>query len=134
MCFCKHKNCLQHLVADIDIKCYKVVFRANKNEWFSLHMGYPYTKDKVTESTNFSLEELDKAFYLEESVFHSYINLQSTFSRVKSWKKQQNGFRYDFRILECVIPKGTPYWINEAHGEYASTRIKPVKELNNTKP
>lgn len=117
------KKPIPHKIAEEDLTCYKVVWYVDKRHYVSEyqyhhhHVGETYTADK------FPLDYLDQSAKLNGGVFHSYAKKNISLYIDKC------GYGGAKRVIECIIPKGTPYWHNESHNEYASTSIMVVREV-----
>ena len=109
----------RHKIAEEDLVCYKVVYRRDDNSWWSLYQDFVYENGKTYTEDCYSLESLDKFNCLEEGVFHSYCSLATA-------AKASFSSGHKTSIIECIIPKGTPYWESDRGCEYASTSIKIV--------
>lgn len=122
------------LVAEKDIKCYKILVLRNfnhlRNEPKILTSYYYYNKKwKLGKLYNTKLDntKLDinicgprhpfgYDILIINQGFHSYCSLT-----VVGWQYHINGILY-----ECVIPKGATYYSDDE--EYVSTQIKIVKK------
>lgn len=104
----------QHKIAEEGIVCYKVMLPSsfNKDAWYSPLYEFYYIEGKQYIERSVPLKKLDRLNCLGEGVFHSYIKPQPDYYYVK--------------CVKCIIPAGTPYWVNEENWEYASTAIKVI--------
>lgn len=130
MCFYKSDlECeRRYKVSDKDIPCYKIVMSESGSDigiseivGFRYQVGCTYVgvKDPV------SLDKLDDpgCKILSGGVFHSYICITLAVVLLYSAINKANGNNF-FRIMDCVIPAGTPYWENSKMNEFASTSIR----------
>jgi len=95
--------------ADKDIVCYKIV-RLEGKKIFSAYRGSLYYLNKKRRTI-----KLSNDFYVIHKGYHSYINLHhlNLHHRVND----------PYTMVECIIPKGSKYYINESEGEYVSSSI-----------
>lgn len=139
MCFNKDlQKDTMHSISDEDIVCYKIVrgVRGDKN-YFSQITHFPYHLGETYEENSISLYSLDAFNVLSYGVFHSYIKIHEYDLGVLALYNQKNDSlstiqrsKLDYFILKCVIPAGTPYWVNHWEGEYASKAIKVIEALD----
>lgn len=104
----------RHKIAETDIVCYKNMYRSSNGIWISTCMGFRYKEGNTYTEDSVPLKELDKNVCLEDGVFHSYVNDDRVY--------------FTACCVKCVIPAGTPYWVDELGKEYASTAIKIIGE------
>ena len=125
----------QSKLAEEDIPVFKIVRRNLKAYYRNFH----YSIGEVFK-TEISVPMYSpcKVFYIEEG-FHSYSNQECKTAITETLSEpiitvfhMFHGELYrldsyiDACILECVIPKGSIYYINP-RGEYVSDKIKPIK-------
>lgn len=137
MCFVK--DFLPHKIANEDIRCYKVVRKYDNENYFrSSVFHYPYElgctyfakppyyfRERCVDVLHF----LDNLNVLSFSVFHSFIEIDELELAEIDIQNGSDGYRAKCVILECVIPAGTPYWVNAKSKQYASTSIKVVRSI-----
>jgi hypothetical protein len=113
------------------------------DSYFSFFRGFEYKLGKTYTQPN-SFDGLKK-FYPYDGIlivegFHSYsvdCNYRKDnpyYFNVYSPDKSRHIESYETKLhntvlIDCVIPKGTPYYVNES-GEYVSTAIKIMGETN----
>lgn len=119
---------LIHKVSDKDIVCYKTVYERSPGNVYSNIQAFHYEIGETYTENSIPLSELDNNLVLEGGVFHSYIdfgtiNLQGMMLHNLSCHSKSY-------VMKCIIPAGTPYWVNKNFNEYASTSIKVVELLN----
>ena len=107
MCFIKKRRFSLPKIAREDIFCYKIVLRFNVS-FVSLIQGFPYVRGE-TYKTRFIPHEKFFKMYISRG-FHSYINMPPE-------------IYLKYRIVKCIIPKGTRYYKDDIHGEYVSEKI-----------
>lgn len=114
-------------IAEKDIICYKVfhiqniIFDKSKiQKLYSEYMNFLYIPYKKQEHINLKIEN-DIIRYIIEEGYHSY----STFERA------QYRLRYsDLKIIECIIPKDSEYYVNSRQEIVSSNIIVTDKILN----
>lgn len=132
MCFVKGTDKL-HAVAETDLKCYKLVLGRNGFDYYiSPYRGSYYALGRLLRKDvkHLDIVKLDLLDDLESGVYHSYHTTESVAQAYRCIGRYRVAHYYDawdVRILECIIPKGSLYWKNDT--EYASTAIKPVREM-----
>lgn len=128
MCWVTNSKPEAHF-ADSNIKVYKIVTKTSrKNMVNSLYRGYTYKIGKLFEMEKRIIPGLvlssanGKSYAIKEG-FHSY----ATFA--KATRKFEEIITYDlnssvnmFVIVECIIPEGSRYYINN-EGEVVSDKI-----------
>ena len=118
-------------IATEDITCYKVfhkmdiiwgvektldlTFEAKIKELKSLYRQYKYIPYNINPKIDITYKWNDilNAWYIDEG-YYSYISLE------EAKKCNSHGA---FSIIECIIPKGTEYYINENNEIVSSTII-----------
>jgi hypothetical protein len=125
----------QSKLAEEDIPVFKIV----KRNLTAYYRNFHYSIGEVFK-TEISVPMYSpcKVFYIEEG-FHSYSNQECKTAITETLSEpiitvfhMFHGELYrldaymDACILECVIPKGSIYYLNHK-GEYVSNKIKPVK-------
>lgn len=132
MCFVKGRN-KTHAVAETDLKCYKLVLRRNGFDYYiSPFRGSYYKLGELLckDIKHLDIVKLDLLDDLESGVYHSYHTTESVeqaYRYIGHYRVAHYYDTWDIGILECIIPKGSLYWKNDT--EYASTAIKPVREI-----
>ena len=125
MCFFKDFNSdgctidYEHQTCDHDIKCYKVLHQYDNGVLHSIPHHFPYELGKTYEEKNVDLSLLDRLYELNGYVFHSYTDERYARSFRDTMVKKEG-----IVVVSCVIPAGTPFWRNDFHHEYASTKIR----------
>ena len=126
MCFISQST---HKVAKHPIKCYKVMNYWMEDKLYSLfYRRLPFKiGDEICAAVNVPTDKLDYFETLEGEVVHSY----TTYLRAKRLF-DSIGIPRTVCIVECEIPKGVDYWVNNYDGEYASKKviIKNLIEIN----
>ena len=145
MCFFKfidEDDCVhyKHEVSDTDIICYKTVeARPGSDDYRSRIQGFKYEVGKTYTEDSVPMDLLEKLDMLNDGVFHSYTELTVKFLEklacINERIRRLNSTRYGpdenlIFIMKCVIPAGTPYWVNPVYLEYASTAIRPIEILD----
>lgn len=129
MCFVKSKHCMTHVVSDEDQFVYKVMYRYHlaSLEWFgSIHynryMPYHLTETIVPANT-IDLEQLDEKKLLTNGVIHCInggIMAKTLYDEYVNSRYSAFG---ELVIVQCIIPKGTPFWVNKNFVEIACTKL-----------
>ena len=120
------------------ITCYKLVavsrttgeflspFREEKipkamvNGWFRYRARGERTFDTVDYYTHTN-------YVVEGGFIHTYTNEREA---RRCLERMAGTYReFEYKLYECVIPRGVKYWVAEQSDEYASTSIKFIKEL-----
>lgn len=131
----------KHKVSDTDIICYKTVeARPGSDDYRSSLRGFKYEVGKTYTENGVPMDLLEKLDMLNDGVFHSYTELEVDFlERLVCINERRrclnNSTRYGpdgelIFVMKCVIPAGTPYWVNPVCLEYASTAIRPIEILD----
>ena len=121
MCFYVDIDNSEELVAEDDIKCYKMLHVDSRGKIFSTVYRFAYELGeiyRVAESLKI-VKEGDSGRNVIGYGFHSYIDLEVASKQV-----------YPHTVLElavAVIPKGSRYYENET--EYVSDCIQIIKEV-----
>lgn len=118
MCFISQST---HEVAKHPIKCYKVMnyWFAENNLYSLFYRHLPFKiGDEIRAAVNVPTDKLDYFEILEGEVVHSY----TTYSRAKRLF-DSIGLPRTACIVECEIPEGVDYWVNNYDGEYASKKV-----------
>lgn len=135
MCFNKFVFGVVNAVDSDDRRCFKLVKDVIISDdiepvyesplmYFSYRVGKTYTENSVP------LYELNKALELRKGVFHSYSMLSNELiRRLVKYNKRGDIIR-KYKILECVIPAGTPFWFNPETHQYASTSIRVERVID----
>ena len=129
MCFVKGADKF-HAVAETDLKCYKLVLCRNGFDYYiSPYRGSHYTLGGLLSKDVKYLDiiKMDLLDALESDVYHSYHTTESV-EQAYRYIMQYNVSNWGVCVLECIIPKGSLYWKNDT--EYASTAIKPIREMS----
>lgn len=124
----------QSKLAEEDIPVFKIV----KKDLQAYYQEFQYSIGEVykTEMSVPMFSNPCKVFYIDEG-FHSYsaedcntIITEALFEPIITIFHKFLLLRLDAYmdacILECVIPKGSVYYLNH-RGEYVSNKIKPIK-------
>ena len=103
------------LIAKEDITCYKIVCRplnSKVSKYDSVCFNFPINKGLIyAEGEKIILEY--GYYQIGEGYLHSYTSL---------YHAKNTCFGYNF-ILECIIPKGSEYFISKDGDEYASDKL-----------
>lgn len=128
------------LVAETDIEVRKIMFRIGEDSYLSRYESFPYSKGKYSLGKRLVLNEECKAtgLYFIDEGFHSYgekceIILMSH-PLIYGYKVTYNNMINDdglipsfsdriLEVIDCVIPKGARYYVNEEKDEYVSDEI-----------
>lgn len=128
MCWITNSKPEAHF-ADSDIKVYKIVTKTpRKNMVNSLYCGYTYKIGKLFEMEEriipgLVLSGANGKSYAIKKGFHSY----ATFEKVKMKFEEEITYAINpgvgmLVIVECIIPEGSRYYINN-EGEVVSDKI-----------
>lgn len=124
MCFDIQKSNPKEKIAKKDIICYKTLERQEKIKkgiFKSVYQNFIYDfNKKTTYKANINKIKVEEDHSWNGSIFegiHSYISKPNT----PIWRTRD--------CFQCIIPKGTPYYINTDSGEYVSLRIQFVDRL-----
>ena len=127
------------LVAETDIEVRKIMFRIGEDSYISRYMRFPYSKGKYSLGKRLVLNESKATgLYSIDEGFHSYgekceIILMSH-PLIYGYKVTYNNMINDdglipsfsdriVEVIDCVIPKGARYYVNEEKDEYVSDEI-----------
>lgn len=127
------------LVAETDIEVRKIMFRIVEDFYISRYMRFPYSKGKYSLGKRLVLNESKATgLYSIDEGFHSYgenceIILMSH-PLIYGYKVTYNNMINDdglipsfsdrtLEVIDCVIPKGARYYVNEEKDEYVSDEI-----------
>lgn len=115
------------MVAEKDITCYKALIKLSYDDdgYITPFQGYPVLNDIVNHKglmkpSKLSKIEKDSYYtYVGEGYIHTYANAveAATFSHSSC------------EIFECIIPKGTEYYVDSFDGGMASTSIRFVRRV-----
>ena len=141
----KNEDCLYRMTADKDIPVFKIVHDADERPGYvSYYYGAFYIEGQ--ESTSYLEEPLtgQKKSYSVNHGIHSYgsdivkVSLGWHIGEIRVYViflgecldaciyDQEYINAKDIYRLDCIIPKGSKYYLNE-YGEYVSNKIIPVK-------
>lgn len=133
MCWVTKEVSIKSKVAEEDIPVFKIV----KKDLQAYYQEFQYSIGEVFK-TEMSVPMYSplKLGYINEG-FHSYSSKKCDIEAIERYKftepyisvfygKYRLDSYMDACILECVIPKGSIYYLNHK-GEYVSNKIKPVK-------
>lgn len=103
------------LIADKDIICYKLVYPIYDNpiKYNSIYKHYPIEKGLNYPKGGKTINKYDGSFEIGQGFFHSYVSLY--IAKLSLLNNQE--------IFECIIPKGSEYFISEDNLEYASDKL-----------
>jgi len=114
-------------IAENDITCYKIVeVCSNTKTLRSQFLGFFYNfKETYKIKKEFpqykKVDLITKSKRVIDKGFHSYIEMSYS---------HRSHFPSNFtKIVECIIPKGSKYHVNEEMNEYVSESIKIIKLL-----
>ena len=122
MCLYLGKENPTVLIAKENITCYKVL-RVIRGSLESPHIfGYYWELGKTHEvklplakdGRRKDRDEINKGLHSFSDQFKAQVNLQ---------------FHLDSKVFEAVIPKGSHYYVNSCNTEYASSKLKIIKQL-----
>lgn len=127
------------LVAEKDIEVRKIMFRIVEDFYISRYMSFPYSKGKYSLGKRLVLNESKATgLYSINEGFHSYGEkceiIIMSHPLIYEYKVTYNnminddGFIPSFSdrilvVIDCVIPKGARYYVNEEKDEYVSDEI-----------
>lgn len=129
---CLFNNGKDHKIAEDDITCYKVMrYDIRIGKLRSIHYPGPtyVLGDEIVPEVDIEVSELDGQYKLEKGVVYSF--------QGRKYSEDMFGdYVEDFRVekneliclVKCIIPKGTPYWIDLTWieifgGEIASKKV-----------
>lgn len=130
-------------IAEKDIICYKVFhfnniifeefvdrtkiqFDKNKiQKLYSEYMNFLYIPYKKQEHINLKIEN-DIIRYIIDEGYHSY----STFERAQYRLSYNSIYNSNLKIIECIIPKDSEYYVNSRQEIVSSNIIVTDKILN----
>ncbi len=112
------------LKAKKDIICYKLVYE-DLTPLYNFNDGFKYKLNKLeNDKGKKDILRINKSVYEYPNIdigFHSYkTKKMCKFVRIYIYNKNI--------IIECIIPKGAHYYVNNK--EYVSDQIKPIKIIN----
>ena len=118
---------LEHpIVAEKPITCYKVLWRLGVNKLRSyFHSDFEWEMDKVHTTTLHKSQKLEDGRRSVNQGFHSYKGLHSAMVFM-------NSTQLTCVAVECIIPKGTKYYVGEDRDYrkgYASEKLMPIKVI-----
>ena len=138
MCFIKEKENFLHKIAEHDIICYKVVIE-NNGEFRSFYEGFPYELGRYysMDLRDYRVLLHDRYFSLGANVYHSYMcgcDHYAIAREIDSFVvRRAHGvdFYPDEKVcvVQCTIPEGSIYWVNQKLGEYCSSDIRLDKVI-----
>lgn len=152
MCW-KSKTAIS-IIADKDIECSKVVLQDESNTIYSFYEEFEYKLDKLYKTKLELIKDVNNTFNVILQGFHSYsdkikYDINSNHNNAIRVYKARNNIRIDLPniygihsyilrgdkpaksvIANCVIPKGSTYYINE-NEEIVSNQliVKSIKEI-----
>lgn len=77
----------------------------------------------IRASKDVSTADMDKLPIFEEEVVHAYIN---EYRAIGVTIFMQEFVRHPLVVVECKIPLGVPYWVNENSAEIAAKEMKII--------
>lgn len=129
------------LVAETDIEVRKIVFGIGEDSYISRYENFPYLRGKYGLGKRLVLNEesKDPGLYSIYKGFHSYgkkckIMILNS-SSIYGYRVTYNDMINDdgiiplypdgptLEVIDCVIPKGARYYVNEKKDEYVSDEI-----------
>lgn len=128
MCLFKNKEYHPHnrpLVAKEDIICYKKLLQIGKN----YETPCTYTQipiECIRDKVPFKAEILSKFKFIWKHVLGFSNSVEDGFIHAF---QRDNGFRGGYTTFECIIPKGTEYFIGRG-GHIASKEIIFLEKLS----
>lgn len=118
MCLISETN--QPTIATEDIVCYKIITPENRTPCTNTHvnilhrLGVKPFKAKGDIIINISAS--GRYYNIEGGMIHTFCNLNYTLIHA-------DNFAIGFPIYECIIPKGTEYFVSSDEEEYCSKKI-----------
>lgn len=130
MCFTKTESGQKHQLSDVDITCYKVMWheRGHLYPYFYMDFDHLYKIGDVMEpKLKIAMSTLDKLSVFCSGVIHSFTTPDTSKSSLLKSIYDTMGTV----LVRCIIPAGTPYWVNddEDEHEFASLKVKIEKIL-----
>ena len=135
MCFILHPDFPNPLIAEQDIVCFKVGFKAENNspgQLISQFRSYIYKLGELQPKVELSLEydSSPVPYYLLNlwgghhtvSIKEGYHSYHPANYRVDMYDDATSKFS-QFCLARCIIPKGSQYYYNPEHREYVSDQI-----------
>ena len=125
------------LVAEEDIVCYKTLSKTSAGYWTAYTATY-VPEDVVNGSNLFKAEgelKLEKKDHYKKREHYKYATnggLIHTYACKDDPFETNKHYNFDDTIFECVIPKGTKYYVGLFDGvskSYASECIRFVKKI-----
>lgn len=131
-------------VAKRDIKVVKFIMSKYGEQFYTPYYRQEIAMGQIKTSKLVDphrVGDIIDSFYAIGEGLHSYgmnidiviqngrIDIMSNGERLDYWFDTYNGFRV--YIAECVIPKGSSYYLNE-HNEYVSDKLKYVNVVSST--
>ena len=116
MCFIIDKDNPNGRIAEKDIMCYKTLYsyintQLNARIFRSLFFDFRYVENELYEL------EKPKALVNENGLinrgFHSFTKVNTAL----------NGLFAERVLVQCIIPKGSEYYVNNHNNEYVSNKI-----------
>ena len=120
-------------IADEDIYCYKILSMNSRGEYRTHYLKQPVNDSIINGNETFKAigdEEIVKQQY--KSIFsyryHIGKGFIHTYDRKRAIVQRCNWHSLYNKIFECVIPKGTKYYMGE-NDDYASKEIRFIREV-----
>ena len=127
MCLFKNTGFHPHnrpLTADRDIICYKKVQQVGKDTYITPCTIAPIPIECIQNKVPFKAQILSKFKFIWRHVFGFGRFVEDGFIHTY----QDDNKSTIFEVYECIIPKGTKYFIG-LQGDYASERIIFLKKM-----
>lgn len=138
---CWSSKYVKRLIADKDIKCWKIIRQYEDNHVYSLYLRMKYLLNKeYSLGRSIYVRQVNKSSFLNVKYeinqgFHSYFNKPKLILLNDEFNVEVNGMivdriyynpsaisTRDIHIAECIIPKGSVYYMNDSH-EVVSDKI-----------
>lgn len=129
----KHHPFNHPLMAKEDIVCYKQLYVNCHNVIVTPHRYIPVPIKCIQKNKRkripFKAEILNKFEFIWKHVLGFSNIVTDGFIHTYSCAPPPQNILRDDRIFQCIIPKGTKYFISEGENEYASEQIIFVEQL-----
>lgn len=134
MCFIVSVKHPDRILAETEIKCYKVLIRRKKtflgwvkSTYYSRFEGFKYKMGKLyaCDHLYFAISQ-SRSFKKIEQGFHSYTSKEKALNIAQQdWSRDG----IDLVVVKFIIPIGAEYFYSPECKEYVSTQIIPIGEI-----
>ena len=122
MCFCKiHSHQVDNNSPKVVYKTMRLLSADKVIPFYNYTNNHYSIGSTLRASEDVPVDEMDKLYTFEGEVVHAYANrFKATGAAI---------FLKEFCsiptvVVECVIPAGVPYWVNELHHEIVAKEMK----------